>query len=260
MIREFNAIITIAYRDLIKYLRDKPRIIIGFIFPLLFIGILGKSFDANLSDSAGFQFLAFVFTGVLAQTLFQSTALGVISLIEDREQDFSQAIFIAPISRYSIILGKILGESLVSLSQAIGVLVFGLILGVHLSVGTLLLFLPVMIVCCLLGGAFGVFVLANLGTQRRANQIFPIIIFPQIFLAGVFNPIKTLPPFLLVLSRITPLTYAIDLMRGVYYGGTPEYVKTVLHGTVVNLLVIILLFSTFLALGTYFFVRNERNK
>ena len=257
---ELNAIITIAYRDLTKYIRDKPRIVIGLVFPVLFIGILGKSFDANLSAAAGFQFLAFVFTGVLAQTLFQSTALGVISLIEDRENDFSQAIFVAPISRYSIILGKILGESLVSLSQAIGVIVFGIILGVHLTIGTLIALIPVMIISCLLGGAFGVFVLANLGTQRRANQIFPLIIFPQIFLAGVWNPIKTLPPVLLILSRATPLTYAIDLMRGVYYAGTSEQTKTVLHGTVTNLLVIILFFGAFLILGTYLFVRNERNK
>ncbi|MBI4225026.1 MAG: ABC transporter permease [Candidatus Sungbacteria bacterium] len=258
--REFNAIITIAYRDFTKFLRDKPRLLISFVFPLLFIGILGKTFDANLSSTAGFNFLAFIFTGVLAQVLFQSTASGVISLIEDRENDFSQAVFVAPVSRYSIILGKILGESLVSLAQAIGIVVFGLILGVPLTLGTLLALIPAAIIACFLGGAFGIFVLANLGTQRRANQIFPLVIFPQFFLAGAINPIHNLPPILFFLSRITPLTYAVDLVRNVYYAGTPEYAKTVLYGTVTNLLVITLFFSIFLALGTYFFVRNERNK
>lgn len=258
--REINAILTIAYRDLMKFLRDKPRIVISFVFPLLFIGVLGKSLDANLSTSAGFDFLTFIFTGVFAQTLFQSTALGVISLIEDRENDFSQAIFIAPISRYSIILGKILGESFVSLTQAFGVLLFGVFLGVSLSVAQVIALIPIAIIACLVGGAFGIFVLANLGTQRRANQIFPLIIFPQIFLAGVLTPIKELPPFLFLLSRITPLTYVIDLMRGIYYAGTAEAQKTVLYGTVTNLLVVTLFFSVFLILGTYFFVRNERNR
>ncbi len=257
---EFNAIITIAFRDLTKFLRDRPRLLISFVFPLLFIGILGKTFDANLSSTVGFNFLTFVFTGVLAQVLFQSTASGVISLIEDRENDFSQAVFVAPVSRYSIILGKILGESLVSLAQAIGIIVFGFILGVPLTLKTLVALIPAALVACFLGGAFGIFVLANLGTQRRANQVFPLVIFPQFFLAGTINPIQNLPSILFFLSRITPLTYAVDLVRNVYYAGAPEYTKTVLHGTVTNLLVIVVFFSVFLALGTYFFVRNERNR
>lgn len=257
---ELNTIITIAFRDLTKFLRDKPRLFISFVFPLLFIGVLGKTFDTNLSAAVGFNYLTFVFTGVLAQVLFQSTASGVISLIEDRENDFSQAIFVAPVSRYSIILGKILGESLVSLSQAVGIIIFGLILGIPLTLGTFFALIPAAVIACFLGGAFGIFVLANLGTQRRANQVFPLVIFPQFFLAGTINPIKNLPPFLFILSRLTPLTYAVDLMRNVYYAGAPEYSKTVLHGTVTNLLVITIFFTAFLALGTYFFVRNERNK
>jgi ABC-2 type transport system permease protein len=120
--------------------------------------------------------------------------------------------------------------------------------------------LPFAIVSALLGGAFGVLVLANLSGQRAANQIFPFIIFPQFFLAGVFSPIKELPPVLLVFSRIAPMTYAVDLLRSVYYFGTPEYEKTVLYSPIYNLLVIALMFSVFLGVGTYLFVRNERNK
>ena len=65
--------------------------------------------QANIGDSAGYDFLVFTFTGVFAQTLFLSATQGVISLVEDRENDFSQEIFVSPISRYSIILGKIVG-------------------------------------------------------------------------------------------------------------------------------------------------------
>ena len=62
----------------------------------------------------------------------------------------------------------------------------------------------------MLGGAFGILVLANLGNQQRVRQIFPLVIFPQFFLAGVFNPITRLPPFLFILSRAAPMTYAVD--------------------------------------------------
>lgn len=258
--REINAILTIAYRDVTKFLRDRTRIVSAFIFPFLFIVLLGSSLQSSLGDAAGFDFLPFIFLGILAQTLFQSTAAGIISLIEDRENDFSQEMFVSPVSRFSIIIGKIIGESLVAFGQALAIVAFGLIIGVPLSVGQILILVPVGLVVCLLGGAFGLLVLANLANQRSANQIFPFLIFPQFFLAGVFNPIVNLPPFLLVLSRITPMTYAVDLTRGVYYLGQSEYPKIVVNHPALDLLVIAGLFLVFMASGTLLFVRNERNR
>jgi ABC-2 type transport system permease protein len=125
-----NAIFTIAYRDIAKLLKDRTRIMASFIFPIIFIGILGTSLQQNLADGLGYNFLVFVLTGVLGQTLFQSTSAGIISLVEDRQNDFAQEMFIAPISRYSILIGKILGETLVSFVQIIGIIIFGYIMGI----------------------------------------------------------------------------------------------------------------------------------
>src|SRR5438046_9772897 len=98
MTQEINAVAVIAYRDLMKLLRDPARIAATFVFPLLLIGVLGGAFQSNLGKSVGFNYMAFIFTGVLAQTLFQSSAQGVISLIEDRANDFSQEMFVSTIS------------------------------------------------------------------------------------------------------------------------------------------------------------------
>src|SRR5512136_1181546 len=124
---EANAIVAISFRDLMKLVRDPARIAVTFVFPLLFIGFLGGSMQSNFGRSAGYDFLSFVFTGVLAQTIFQSTAMGVISLIEDRQNDFSQEMFVSPISRYSIIFGKILGETLVAFPQGAVIVAFALL-------------------------------------------------------------------------------------------------------------------------------------
>jgi len=258
--KEINAILAIATRDITKFLRDRPRIAATFIFPIVFIGVLGGSLQASFGDLAGYSFLVFVFTGVLAQTMFQSTASGIISLIEDRANDFSQEMFVSPISRYSIILGKILGESLVALTQGVGIVIFGLLMKVPLSFEQLVALIPVAFVACLLGGSFGVLILANLGSQRTANQIFPFIIFPQFFLAGVFAPIKDLPPALFFLSKLAPMTYVVDLIRGVYYAGAEEFSKVVLMSPYMNLLIIAGLFLVFLFVGTFLFIRGERNK
>src|SRR5438105_8770780 len=167
---EIGPILAIAQRDLMKLLRDRPRMVTTLVFPLLLIGVLGGSLQSNLGRNVGFNFLVFTFTGVFGQTLFQTTSQGVMSLISDRENDFSQEMFVSPISRYSIIIGKILGESLVALPQAAAILAFAFIVGIRLSVPVLLAFIPIAFVVAIFGGAFGVLVLSNLRSQQAANQ------------------------------------------------------------------------------------------
>jgi len=259
-LNELTGMFTIAYRDWMKLVKDRGRLVASLAFPIVFIGILGNSLQSNLGEAAGYNLLTFVFTGVLGQTLFQSCASGLISLIEDRENDFSQELFVAPISRYSIIFGKILGETAVALTQTSGVLLFGVLLGIPLTPIELLRMLPAALAACLLGGAFGVFVMSNLNSQRQASQIFPLVIFPQFFLAGVFGPIQNLPPLLYVLSRISPMTYAVDVVRHAYYAGTPDLAKTTIASLPVNLAAVVILYLLFFILGTLIFVRRESSR
>ncbi|HYV21091.1 MAG TPA: ABC transporter permease [Candidatus Bathyarchaeia archaeon] len=254
---EASAILALAHRDFIKLLRDRQRMVADFAFPLIFIGILGTSLQAGFGGNSNINLLDYVFTGVLAQTVWQSSALGLISLLADREQDFSQEIFVSPISRYSIILGKILGESLVALPQALGIIVFGFILQIHIGPDQLARMALALIVIALFGGAFGVIVLANLSSQRAANQIFPFVLLPQFFLAGIFNPIQNLPLPLDILSHVAPMRYAVDLLRDAYYGSTS---RIVLSDATTNLAIIGGLFVLFMVVGTFLFVRAERNR
>jgi len=257
---EISAVLVIAHRDFIKLLRDRTRLVTDFAFPLIFIGILGSSLQAGFGSPNGLNLLTFVFTGVLAQTIWQSSALGVISLVADREQDFSQEIFVSPISRFSIVFGKILGESLVALPQAVAIIAFGLLLGVPLSLQVLLAMVPIILVVAVFGGAFGVLVLSRLPNQRAANQIFPFVMLPQFFLAGIFNPIQKLPWFLDILSKVSPMRYAVDLLRDVYYAIEPEPVHVPLLSAPVNLAIIGAMFIGFIVVGTTLFVRAERNR
>ena len=257
---ELSALAAIAERDLMKFLRDRPRLITTFVLPFLLVGVLGGSLQMNLGRSVGFNFVGFTFTGVLGMTVFQSTASGMAWLSEDRFNDFAQEIFVSPVSRYTIVFGKILGEALVAIAQAAPLIVFGLVLRVSLSAEQLALMLPVVIISCLLGGAFGLISMALLNDQRSANQIFQFLILPQYFLAGVFNPIGMMPWYLEILSRISPLRYVIDLIRGVAYAGHPDYGKVVLSSPATNLLVIAAMFAVFMVIGTSLFVRRETNR
>jgi ABC-2 type transport system permease protein len=212
----------------------------------------------------GYDFRLFVFTGVYTQTLFQSAMLGIISLLDDRDNDFSQEIFVSPVSRYAIIIGKILGESLVAMAQGGGLLAFGVVIalasGANISVSQGISLIPVGFVACLLGGAFGMFILPRLSSRRVADQIYPFLILPQYFLAGVFTPFENQPRFISALSVIAPLRYVVDLTRGIFYRGTSDFSRIVLEKPLLNGAVIVGMFGLFLISGTFLFVRGERNR
>jgi len=256
----FSGVLIIAFRDILKLLRDKKRLIGGLIFPLASIAILGSSLDANLSKTVGFNFLIFVYLGVVTQNMFSSTASGIAWLIEDRQTDFSQTFFVSPISRYTIIFGKVLGESVVAYTQIFGLFLIGFISGVDLDFFRFVQILPILFLVCFFGGSFGVLIMANFMDKRSIDQVFPFFIFPQFFLSGVFIPMKDVPEYLIILSRITPLFYAVDFVRGIYYLGKPEYDLVVVYNPLLNLGVMVSMFLVFISLGTYIFVKSEKER
>ena len=257
---EVSGIAVIAHRDFTKLLRDRTRLWSGLAFPLVLVLLLGPALQSGFGAPGGLNLTAFVFTGVLAQTIWQSATLGLVSLIADREEDFSQEIFVSPVSRYSIVAGKIIGEAMVALPTGLGIIVVGVVLGAPLPPVVLLALIPVLSLVALYGGSFGLLLLSRVSSQRAAQQIFPFVLLPQFFLAGVFNPIHDLPLPLAILSALSPLRYAVELTRNVVYGLQPEIPAPQMTPLPINLAVIAGSFVTFLVVGTVLFTRSERNR
>lgn len=258
---EVNALAAIASRDLTKFLKDPARLVGTFIIPFLMMFLLGGTLQLNLGRAAGFNFIAFTFTGVLGMTVFQSSAQGIASLLEDRQNDFAQELFVSPVSRYTIVFGKILGETMVALAQAAPLVVFAIVLRVELTPAQVALMVPVALISCVLGGAFGLLAMSLINDARAAGQVFQYLILPQYFLAGVFAPINKLPWYLEALSRISPMRYVIDLFRDVVYSGHPaEYRQLVLLNPLANVAIVAAMFAVFMVLGTALFVRRETNR
>lgn len=257
---EVNAVVAIATRDIFKFLRDRNRLVGSILFPFLILFLFGGLMQRNLGEATGFNFIDFTFTGVLGMTLFQSSVQGLASLLDDRRNDFAQEIFVSPVSRYSIVFGKILGETIVAIAQAIPLIAFALVLRVPITPEQVALLVPVALASCLLGGSFGLVAMALINTQQAANQIFNFLLLPQFFLAGVFTPIAVMPWYLEVLSRMSPMRYVVDLLRAIMYAGTPEYHRVVLLGPTTNLAMMALMFVAFMLVGTSLFVRRETNR
>lgn len=254
------AILAVAQRDVVKFIADRPRVVASLVLPFFLIVLLGRSFQSGLGNALGYDYLLFVFTGVFAQTLFQSSALGLVSLAEDRDTDFAQELFVAPVSRYAIVGGKVVGESAVALVQGLGIVAFGLLVGVHLDwrlvTGLAAAALPV----CLYGGAFGVLILSFARTRRFTEQLFNFVFLPQFLLAGVFNPVNALPPWLGFIAHLAPMRYAVDLTRGLAYAGNPDRSKVVLDPFAADVAAVAVLGVAFLVFGTVQFVRRERRR
>ncbi|MBZ0279312.1 MAG: ABC transporter permease [Anaerolineae bacterium] len=256
--RDLNAIVAIAAREVMNFTRTPAQIIFVLLFPAIFLGVLGGNLEQNLGGSVGFNFMQFMFFGVVVSTLYQTTFTSVIKLIEDRENDFTQEIFVAPISRYAMILGKIFGGTITSFLSLLGLLVMAVVLQIPLTlaqVGNVILMWPII---CVAAGTLGIVFIGIVNDPRTADTGSFMIIIPQMFLAGIMTPVTNSSGLLGVLAHMMPMTYLADLMRNIVYAGSPEHSQIVLYSPAVDLAVVVVVSATFLIVGTLLFTRSSR--
>jgi ABC-2 type transport system permease protein len=257
---ELWSVAAIAHRDVAKLLRDRPRLAVNLAFPVLLVAGLGGVLQSTVGRMTGLSAVTLAFTGVLAATLFQSTAAGMISVAGDRETDFSRTLFVMPVSRLTLVTGKIAGESLVALCQAACVAIVAVAAGVRMTGGQLAALIAPCLACCLLGGAFGLATVASLRSQRSAMEIFQFLIIPQYVLGGVLVPLHGAPGYLTVLAWAMPLRYAVDLTRAAFYHGLPGYHEAVTAAPALDAAVTAVLAAVLLAAGAALFSYRERTR
>ena len=255
---ELSAVGIIAQRDVIKLIRDRPRLAVNLAFPVLLIAGLGGLLQATVGRVTGLSTITLSFTGVLAASLFQSAAAGMISIVEDRENDFSRELFIAPVSRLALLAGKISGESAVALFQGVLITGFALLFGVRMAGWQLLSLAGTGLASCALGAAFGLATIAALPSQRSAMQIFQFLIIPQYVLGGVLVPLTSAPRLLADVAWLMPMRYCVELTRAVFYAGSSGYRQVVTVGPAIDLVVIGALTALLLTAGAWLFSYRER--
>ncbi|HVV37759.1 MAG TPA: ABC transporter permease [Acidimicrobiales bacterium] len=200
-------------RELLRFARTRIRILTGFTQPILFLFVLGYGISPLVGTTGGFDFKKFVFPGVVAMSVVSTAIFGAMSIVWDREFGFMREMLVAPASRAALVVGKAAGGATVATLQGTVMLALAPAIGVHLTV---LLVLKVVALCLLMAVAltsFGVFLASRIDHMESFGVVVQLVLFPMLFLSGAMFPLSGLPAWLSVLTRVNPLTYAVDPLR-----------------------------------------------
>ena len=218
-----RAVYTIWYRDILRFWRDRMRMIGSIVFPLLFLFIFGSGLSSRMGFlGPGIDFTQFMFPGIIGMTVLMSSFMAGVSVVWDREFGFLKEVLVAPISRTSVAVGKTLGSATVALPQGILILLLAPLIGVSLSALTVLALLPLMFLLAASMGSLGVLLATRIRSMQAFQVVMQMLMFPMMFLSGVFFPVEGLPSWMNVLVKINPATYGIAPIRQAVLGSAPD--------------------------------------
>jgi ABC-2 type transport system permease protein len=211
---ELRAIKVVWRRELIRFSRDRLRILTALMQPFLFLFVLGTGLSRIASAGThGVNLRTFVYPGVLCMAVMFTAMFSAASLVWDREFGFLREMMVAPVRRSSLVLGKCFGGATVAGFQGLIVLLLARLVGIPYAPLLLLELCVVMVVLAFTITAFGVMVAARVTQIQSFMALMQMVIMPMFFLSGALFPIIGLPLWLSILNRLDPLTYAVDPMR-----------------------------------------------
>ena len=203
----FRGTWVVAYRELLRFIQERSRLISSFAMPLLFLVIFGAGFNRLIgSMSPGVDFVQFIYPGIIAMTVLMNSVMSGLSVVWAREFGFLKEILVAPLGRSGIVLGKAVGGATVAVLQGIVLLVLAPLLGVSLSPVMVVKLIPLLILLSMSLSGLGILVASRMRSQQGFQIVVQIIILPLIFLSGVFFPVNNVPTWMAVISKINPLT------------------------------------------------------
>ena len=215
----FRGMWVVSYRELLRFIQERSRIFSSFAMPLLFLVIFGAGFNRIIGAmTPGVDFIQFMYPGIIAMTVLTNSVMSGLSVVWDREFGFLKEILVAPLGRSGIVLGKAAGSATVAVVQGIVMLVLAPLLGVSLSPIMVIELIPILILISMSLSGLGVLIASRMRSQQGFQIIIQLIIFPLIFLSGVFFPVNNVPTWLAVISKINPLTYGVDAIRQLFLG------------------------------------------
>ncbi len=234
-----RAIYIIWYRDVLRYWRDRTRLVASLAQPLLFLIVFGTGLSSALSGAGGgggfggaagaavgLTYTQFIFPGIIGMSVLFSAIFGAMSIVWDREFGFLKEVLVAPIDRSAVAIGKSLGGATQAMVQGLILLVLAPVIGVKLTFGSVLALIPLVFVLAFALSAMGVAIASRMKTMQGFQVVMNFLMMPMFFLSGSLFPLAGLPVWMTVLTRLDPAAYGMDPLRRVVLGGAgvPSFV------------------------------------
>ncbi len=208
-----KGVYVIWLREIIRFWREKTRIITSLVQPAVWLFVMGKGLGSSFRGPMGVDYVRFMFPGVVGMTVLFTSVFSSVSIVWDREFGFLKEILVAPVSRTAIVIGKALSSSTVAMIQGALVMLFGPLVGVRMDVGTVVQTLALMFLLSFALSSTGILFAARLESMQSFQLLMQFIVMPMYFLSGAIFPLTGLPAWLKGLARINPLAYGVDAIK-----------------------------------------------
>jgi len=211
-------------REIVRFFRQPARVVGVIASPLLFWLLLGSGFAHNFgvsNNGLSGQSFGFYFPGSIALIVLFTSIFSMMSLIQDRNEGFLLSVLAAPVSRSSIVLGKVLGGTTLAAVQGIALLVFAPIIGVHLTVATTGLAILVTLMMSFELTALGFAIAWPMDSPQAFHAIVNLILLPMWMLSGSLFPADGASGWLRMIMHLNPLTYGVDALRNALFPDMP---------------------------------------
>jgi ABC-2 type transport system permease protein len=228
--------LSLCKRELVRFIRQRNRIIGALATPLVFWLLLGFGMGRNFSVEGlpgGDNYLRFFFPGTIVMILLFTAIFSTISIIEDRREGFLQGVLVAPVSRMAIVLGKVLGGTILATGQGLLFLLLAPTIGIRPTPAAWALTIVVMLVVSFALTALGFCIAWRMSSTQGFHAIMNLFLMPMWFLSGALFPARE--SALRWVMQCNPLTYGVSAIRQAMYLGEPATASMPSLG--VNLLV-----------------------
>ncbi len=228
--QSLSASAAMCWREVVRFLRQRNRVIGALVQPLVFWGLFGLGLHRSfqLPGAEGQQsFSVYFYPGVILLMVMFTAIFATISIIEDRREGFLQSVLIAPAPRWTMVLGKVLGGSLLALGQALVLILLAWLAGVRPGAVSLMALALLLFLTSLGLTSMGVVLAWRMESTQGFHAIMNLLLMPMWLLSGAFFPAPTASDPSLAqtalhwIMRINPLTYAVAETRRLLYGATP---------------------------------------
>jgi len=219
-IASLRAVYIIWYRDILRYWRDRWRLVASLAQPLLFLVVFGSGLSSSLGGGLfgggrGLSYMQFMFPGIIGMSILFTAIFGAMSIVWDREFGFLKEVLVAPIDRWAVAIGKALGSTTQAMIQGLIILVLAPFVGVHLSLLTVIEIVPLAAVLAFGLSSLGVAIASMMKSLQGFQVVVNFLMMPMFFLSGALFPLTNLPGWMTVLTRLNPASYGIDPLRRV---------------------------------------------